>query len=149
MNDVTKKSQPRTHLDLFDDFDNLFGGLLRPSRYLAEQRQGRQSPAIDLVEKDDVYELRAELPGIEKEDLHISVEDGILTINAQTKNEHREEKDGRVIRQERYLGKYVRSLRLGNNIDESRIDANYVDGVLTVLIPKPDEVKPKKIEVKY
>ena len=149
MNDVVKKSQPQSRLDLFDDFDNLFGNLFRPSRFINEPRAGTQTPAIDLIEKDDAYELRAELPGVEKEDLDISIKDGVLTINAQTKNEHREEKDGRLIRQERYLGKYVRSLRLGSNIDETKIDANYVDGILSVMIPKPEEVKPQKIDVKY
>ena len=72
----------------------------------------------------------------------------MLAINAERKEDKKDEKDGRVIRQERYYGKFVRSLRLGSDIDESGIEARYEDGVLKLSLPKTAEVKPRKVDVK-
>ena len=72
----------------------------------------------------------------------------MLTINAERKEEKKDEKDGRVIRQERYYGKFVRSLRLGSDIDEERIEAQYENGVLNLSLPKTAEVKPRKVDIK-
>ena len=83
-----------------------------------------------------------------REDLNVTINDGVLTINAERKEEKKDEKDGRVIRQERYYGKFVRSLRLGSDIDEGRIEAEYENGVLNLSLPKTAEVKPRKVDVK-
>ena len=91
--------------------------------------------------------MRAELPGIKKEDLDVSINEGILTINAESRFEHEDKEKGRVIRQERRYGKYVRSMRLGGEVDEDNVAADYSDGVLTLTLPKADKVKPKKIAV--
>ncbi len=73
--------------------------------------------------------------------------DGVLTINAESRFEKEDREEGRVIRQERRYGKYVRSIRLGNDIDASHVKANYKDGVLELELPKVEEVKPKKIAI--
>ena len=89
----------------------------------------------------------ADVPGAKKEDIDVTLENGILTITAETKSEKEEKEGERVLRQERRYGKYVRSLRLGTQIDEKGVKANYKDGVLELTLPKAEEVKPKKITV--
>jgi len=105
-------------------------------------------PAIDVSEKEGVYLVKAELPGVARENLDVTIKDGVLTIKAERKEEKKDERDDRVIRQERYYGKFVRSLRLGSDIDEGRIEAQYEDGVLKLSLPKTAEVKPRKVDIK-
>jgi HSP20 family protein len=71
----------------------------------------------------------------------------VLTINAERKEESKKEEEGRLIRQERYYGKFVRSLRLGADVDEGKVAAEYKDGVLHLNLPKTAEVKPRKVAV--
>jgi HSP20 family protein len=70
-----------------------------------------------------------------------------LTINAETRYENEHKEDGRIIRQERRYGKFVRSMRLGDEVDKEKVEAEYKDGVLSLRLPKAEAVKPKKIEV--
>ena len=105
-------------------------------------------PAIDVSENEGAYLVKAELPGVAREDLDVTIKDGVLAINAERKKEKKDDKDGRVIREERYYGKFVRSLRLGSDVDESGIEAHYEDGVLNLSLPKTAEVKPRKVDVK-
>ena len=105
-------------------------------------------PAIDVSEKEGFYLVKAELPGVARENRDVTINDGVLTINAERKEEKKDERDDRVIRQERYYGKFVRSLRLGSDIDEGRIEAQYEDGVLKLSLPKTAEVKPRKVDIK-
>lgn len=139
---------PLTRWGLWDnDIDRMFQGFLNPMRGVEEARDEDLFPAMDVKERADAYVIVADVPGAKKEDIDVSLENGILTISAETKSE-KEEKDGeRVLRQERRYGKYVRSLRLGTQIDEKGIKANYKDGVLELTLPKAEAVKPKKITV--
>ena len=128
--------------------DDVFEGFFRP--YAANPNNatgGSLVPAIDLHENDNSYTVRAEIPGVKKEDIDVTVHDGVLTINAETRYENEEKEEGRVIRQERRYGKYVRSIRLGKDVDESHVKASYKDGVLELDLPKVEEVKPKKISI--
>ncbi len=84
---------------------------------------------------------------MKKEDINVTLQDGVLTINAESKVESEEKKEGRVIRQERRFGRYVRSMRLGGAVDESKVQANYKDGVLELVLPKAEEIKPRQISV--
>ena len=95
----------------------------------------------------DAYTIHAELPGVRKADVNVTFENGVLTLSAETKSETEEKEGERVIRQERRYGKYMRSLRLGADIDESKVMANYKDGVLEIVLPKAEAVKPKRINV--
>ncbi|MDX1695673.1 MAG: Hsp20/alpha crystallin family protein [Ketobacteraceae bacterium] len=110
---------------------------------------GLASPLVDIRETDNSYEISAELPGIKKDDVHVHVENGVLSIEAATSDEKTEEKDGKVIRKERYSGKMTRSFTLGNNVNESDITANFENGVLTLTVPKQAPEKPasRRIEI--
>jgi HSP20 family protein len=102
---------------------------------------------VDVAETDIAYLVKAELPGIRKEDLDVTVDDGVLTIKAEHNDNQEQTENGQLIRQERSYGKFVRSLRLGANVNEETITAKYRDGVLHVTLPKAKEVQPRKVEV--
>ena len=93
---------------------------------------------LDVIEEKDQYVLKADLPGIKKEDIKVSLEDNVLTISAERKTET-EAQDRKFHRIERTFGKYQRSLNLGANIDAGKIRANYKDGVLELTVPKAEE----------
>ncbi|HEY7774691.1 MAG TPA: Hsp20/alpha crystallin family protein [Marinagarivorans sp.] len=99
-------------------------------------RYGTISPKVDLREKADTYEISLELPGLKKEDIEISLSKGVLTVEAQNSEEKTEAEHGRVIRQERHYGKYVRSFELNPNIHQADISAKFEHGVLIIDIPK-------------
>ncbi|MEZ5501425.1 MAG: Hsp20/alpha crystallin family protein [Halioglobus sp.] len=94
------------------------------------------APRVDIKEAGDHYEITAELPGVDKKDIHVHVKDGILTLEAETTKEEQEKKKGKVIRQERRYGKFMRSFNLGADIQESDIKATFKDGVLKLEAPK-------------
>ncbi|MGA8261844.1 MAG: Hsp20/alpha crystallin family protein [Arenicellales bacterium] len=150
MNELARVPESRSLWGVFDDFDSLFDDFWRPARAarLGRGAGGAFAPALDVTETENEYRVRADLPGVKKEDLDISVQDGVLTINAETKYEDEEKKEGRVIRQERRYGKFVRSMRLGDSVDTNKIKADYKDGVLNLVLPKAEEVRPKRIDVK-
>jgi HSP20 family protein len=108
------------------------------------------SPRVDVKEKKDHYEITAELPGVEKEDIQIHVKDGILTLEAETTQEDKEEKEGKVIRQERRYGKFMRSFNLGGDVHGPDIQASFKNGVLKLKAPRvvEKEVERQRIEVK-
>ena len=108
------------------------------------------APRVDIQEQDDHYEITAELPGVDKKDVHVHVKDGILTLEAETTKEDTEKKKGKIIRQERRYGKFMRSFNLGSDVHEDDIKASFTDGVLTLQAPKLAEKAPerRRIEVK-
>ena len=108
---------------------------------------GSITPAIDIREHDSEYVVTADLPGIAKQDLDVTIKDGVLTVNAETVSENTEKSDGRVLRQERRVGRFVRSFRVGSAVEDANISADYKDGVLTVVLPKKEAVTPRKIEI--
>jgi len=130
-----------------DDLDRVFGGFVRPLGWVEEAEAEDLVPAMDIREREDEYVVRTDLPGIKKEDIQITLENGVLTITAETKSEKETKEDGQVLRQERRYGKYVRSLRMGTQVDGNRLKASYKDGVLELILPKAEEAKPRKITV--
>ena len=130
-----------------DDIASLFENFLQPVRWAEEEASQGMAPRLDVVERDNEFVVKAEMPGMKKDDIEVSLENGVLTITAETKSETEEKEGDRVIRQERRYGKYLRSLRLGKEIDEKKVKASYKDGILELVLPKAEEVKPKKIEV--
>ena len=94
--------------------------------------------------------MKADFPGLKKEDISITVDSNVLTLSAEHKEEKEQKEKGRVIRQERRFGKYTRSFSLGNDIDEANISASFNDGVLTLDIPRaaPHAIKSKSIPIK-
>ena len=103
--------------------------------------------AIDVVEEKEQYVLKADLPGINKEDIKVSVENGILTIEGERKSET-EQQDKLVHRVERSYGRFVRTLNVGTNVDTGKIQASYKDGVLQLIVPKTEAAKPKSVDIK-
>lgn len=131
------------------DIDRFFNDVWAPT---TEESRGSTffAPRVDIKEKKDHYEITAELPGVKKEDIQIHVRDGILTLEAETLQEDKEEKEGKLIRQERRYGKFMRSFNLGSDVQESDIKAAFADGILTLEAPKVIEQPPerRRIEVK-
>jgi HSP20 family protein len=102
---------------------------------------------VDVVETDDEYVVKASLPGINPDDIEITYDQNILTIKGEVKSED-ESEDGRYHVRERRYGSFCRNLRLPAAIDAEQIDASYENGVLKLKLPKSEEAKPKRIEVK-
>jgi len=106
----------------------------------------RWLPPMDLVETDDHFVLRADLPGLGEEDVSLEVEDRVLTISGERKAEHETTKEG-YHRVERAFGAFSRSLTLPQGVDPEAVAASFDRGVLEVRIPKPEEKKPRKISI--
>ena len=104
-------------------------------------------PAVDVVENDGSFVLRAELPGVNKDEVKITVQNDILTIKGEKKSET-ETKENQYSRIERSYGSFQRSFTLPHTVKSDKIEASYENGILTVTVPKADEVKPKQIEVR-
>ena len=129
-------------------FDEMFGRSILPSiwrRVPAEQMAW--APSIDVFEKDDKFVVKAEVPGMKEDDIHVSVEGDMLTIRGEKKAES-EVKEEDYYRCERSYGSFLRSVALPSTVDTSKIEADYEDGVLEVTLSKKPEVKPKKVAVK-
>jgi HSP20 family protein len=105
------------------------------------------APALDLYEENDNLILRAELPGMKKEDIDISLHENTISVSGERRNEKRYE-GSQTSREERFFGRFTRSFKLPKPVDPSRVKAAYKDGVLTVTLPKTDEAKPRQIEIK-
>jgi len=147
MNTVNRRLDNPVPFDVFNDFDNIINGFFRPERVSSKQAENAFSLAVDVIENENTYEIQAELPGIDKDDLNVTLEEGVLTIAAENKAEKSDQSEGKVLRRERRYGNFSRSLKLGKDVDENNIDANYKDGVLTVTLAKAAAVQPKKIAI--
>jgi HSP20 family protein len=106
----------------------------------------RWMPPMDLVESGDEFVLRADLPGMSQEDVKIEFEDGTLTVSGERKAEHEEREEG-YYRVERAFGSFSRSLTLPKGINADAVSASFDRGVLEIRIPKPEERKPRRIEI--
>lgn len=104
------------------------------------------SPKVDIVETESKFEIKAELPEVNREDVHVSIDNGVMTIKGERKQE-KEEKGKTFHRIERHFGSFSRSFTLPDNVDQDRIKAAFKDGVMTVELPKNAESKPKSISV--
>jgi HSP20 family protein len=125
------------------DLHRLFNTLFEDRASVAQQRW---VPSMDLVEADDHFLLKADLPGLAEEDVAIEVRDNALTISGERKAEH-ERKERGWYRVERSFGRFSRSLTLPDGVDPDAITASFDRGVLSVTIPKPEQRKPRKIQI--
>jgi HSP20 family protein len=145
---VRNGSAPVSQWGFFgDDLDRVFDNFFRPMRWVEEATSENLTPAMDIVERENEYIVRTDLPGVAKENINITLENGLLTIAAERKNESEVKEGDRTLRKEVRLGRYARSLRLGTQINEKGVKASYRDGVLELTLPKAEEVKPRKISV--
>ena len=106
----------------------------------------RWLPPMDLVEAGDQYVLRADLPGLADGDVNLQVEDNVLTLSGERKTEHDGQQEG-YYRLERAFGAFSRSLTLPDGVDPDRIEAHFDRGVLEIRIPKPEQKKPKRVQI--
>jgi len=125
-------------------WDEFFGPGRRALRPVAEEEW---FPAVDVSESDDKITVKAEVPGMEAKDIEISMVGDTLTIKGEKKSE-REEKGETYHMVERSYGSFCRSLRVPAVVDADKVEATYKNGVLTVVLPKKEEVKPKAIQIK-
>ena len=123
-------------------FDDIFGQ--RPAR--VQWTDGVWNPSVDVTEDKDSLVVKAEMPGLNKDDVKISVHDNVLTLKGEKKQE-KEEKDKDYHRVERSYGSFCRSFQLPTTVRADKIEANYKDGVLSIILPKTEEVKPKEIPI--
>lgn len=105
------------------------------------------APAVDIAEQDDQYVVKIELPGVNKDDVKITLESNILTIRGEKKQE-KENKEDNYHKMERSYGSFQRSFTLPATVKSDKIDASFKDGILTVSLPKAEEAKPKQIDIK-
>ncbi|MDP2960008.1 MAG: Hsp20/alpha crystallin family protein [candidate division Zixibacteria bacterium] len=126
---------------LFDDF---FGGRV-PRRWLKAE-EGLWTPNVDVNETKDEIVVTAEMPGLKKEDIKLSVQDNVLTLSGE-KNHEKEEKDANFYRLERNFGSFCRSFTLPTSVEADKIKASFKDGILKVTLPKSEKVKPKEIPI--
>ena len=123
---------------------NLFDG----RRYASNQPRSTASRfPVDVVEGEDSYELKAELPGLNRKDFHVSAEKGVLTLSAEREAPKQPEND-RYSHYEREHGKFERAFTLPEHVDPSSIEASYVDGVLRLTIRKTEISRPRKVDIK-
>lgn len=136
-----------TRFDPFSSIDDLFRGLLvRPVRFDLEGMPQLQIK-LEVKKSDGAYAVCAELPGVKKEDIQISVDGNLVSISAEVKKESEEKKGEQVLRSERYYGKVERSFTLDSDIDESKVDAKYEDGLLKLVLPTKAASSAKRITV--
>ncbi len=136
----------------FQEMEAMFD---RYTRDLAWPRKGSQeimetgdwAPRVDISETNDAFTIKVEIPEVKKDDVKVTVENGVLTIRGERQQE-KEEKDKKFHRVERYYGIFTRSFTLPDNVNATRIEASFKDGMLYLQLPKTEEVKPKAIEVK-
>lgn len=107
---------------------------------------GDWSPRVDIAETDGEFTIKAELPEVNKEDVHVSVSNGVMTLKGERKQE-KEEKGKKYHRIERHYGSFCRSFTLPDDVDAANVTAAFKDGMLTVKLPKAAESKPKAIEI--
>lgn len=129
-------------MDVFDGFDrDFFHGFWRPEHMLYG-KNAQNLMKTDVKETEDGYEVAVDLPGFKKDEIALDLQNGNLTITARKGVEKKEEdKEGKMLRQERYAGTLSRSFYVGDAVTEEDIKARYEDGVLTLAIPKKDHAK--------
>jgi len=132
-------------LDPFGELDDLFKGFfVRPVMF---EGKPQMQIKMDLKEKDDAYVVHADIPGVKKEDIHVSIDGNQVSISAETRMEKEEKEGEKVLHSERYVGKVARSFSLAHDVDEAKSQAKYADGVLELTLPKKAASQAKKLAV--
>ena len=145
---VQRKPREMKHFgNLFDEVFNL--GIMPQSRELRNRwlEGGEWSPLVDVMDKKDKIIAKAELPGVDKKDIKITLSDNILTIRGERKEEQETKKEDYYC-SERVQGNYSRTIALPVEVDSKKIKASFKNGVLEVILPKAEKVTPKEIEIK-
>lgn len=134
-----------------DIFNNLFQGfVVRPvggASGLAPNGAARPF-SVEVVEEEKAYAVHAELPGVTRDDIHVTIDGNDVAISAEVKNQREDRSEGRVLRSERYYGKLYRAFQLADAIDEGAAEAKYADGVLELRLPKKAVPSAKRLEIR-
>jgi len=140
MFDLTTYRPKNNLMTLFDDFfnDDFFFPTTKSNTHLIK---------TDIIEEDDKFIVKADMPGLKKDDVDINIKDNILSIKAERKDESVDEKKN-FIKKEIFVGKVERTFSLPNNIESDKISAEMIDGQLLISIPKSEKIKPKQIKIK-
>lgn len=128
-----------------DSFEDLFRRVLRPMRW-----EGEDQPLqikVDVEEDDKSYKVKAEVPGVKKEDINVQIDRNQVTISAESKREKEVKEKGTVVRSERYYGSLFRSFSLGQEVDQAGASAKYTDGILELTLPKKATSETKKLTI--
>jgi HSP20 family protein len=140
----------RGFMDLQSEVDRMFDGVLSGLARSPERRRQTAtewSPAMDVLSRDGDLVIRAELPGVKKEDVDITLSGGVLTLSGRSGVEHKEQNGGYYLRERRY-GAFRRSMALPEDVDESKIHASFEDGILEVTVEGAAAVQePRRIEI--
>ena len=153
MNLIPRKHQPLQRgpfedlLGLQSQMNRLFDfSLGRWSDDADAFRENFWAPAVDISDGKDSLTVKADLPGLKKEEIDISIHDGVLVIKGEKKSEE-EQKGKGYLRSERFYGAFARQITLPSSVDDTKIKASYKDGVLELVLPKKEEAKPKQIKI--
>ena len=156
--DITTLEISMANITRFDPFGDI--ATFAPFRDIEEllrvprlRSWGRDFPAapeikIDVTEDEKTYHVKAEVPGVKKEDIHVAVEGNQVSISAEVRKEEEEKKGKTVLRSERYYGKQERSFTLMHDLDEGKAEAKYQDGILDLVLPKKNGAVSKQLAIK-
>jgi HSP20 family protein len=137
-----------SNLTRLDPFDDLFRGF-----FVRPVEMGNSTPAqspvikMDVKENADSFQVHAELPGVKKEDIHVTIDGNLVSISAEVKQEKEVKEGERVLRSERYFGKVSRSFQLAQDIDDGKAAAKFNDGVLELTLPKRAATASKRLAI--
>ena len=126
-------------------FEDMFRSMLKPMRWEVEGTPVEIK--VDVEENDKAYTVKAEMPGLKKEDINVRIEGNVVSIGAEAKREKEVKEQGKVIRSERYYGSLFRSFSLGHDVAEAEARAKYADGILELTLPKKTGTAAKKLAV--
>ncbi len=137
----------------FQEFENLLSrynkGTSGPGTQLSNDLNFADwEPSCDIEEEEDRYVIKADLPGVDKKDIDVKLENGVISIRGEKQTEKETGKGTKRHRTERFHGTFARSFTLPDAVKDERVDATYKDGVLSLVIPKAEEAKPKSIDIK-
>jgi len=135
------RNNPHTELD-----DLFKGFFVRPMHFEGDLKE-KMSIKVDITKADGIYTVKAEMPGVSKEDIHVLIEGNMVTISGEVKKESEEKKGEEVLRSERYFGRVSRSFTLPQDIDETMSKASYRDGVLHLTLATQSAAGSKKLAI--
>ena len=142
---LTKWDPFRQMEDMFEQYNKALSWPYRGGHEIVAA--GEWMPRVDISETESDFGLKVEIPDVKKDEVKVTVDNGVLTITGERKQE-KEEKGKKFHRVERYFGSFMRSFTLPDNVDEAKIEASFKDGMLNLRLPKTEKSKPKAIDVK-
>ena len=137
----------------FQEFEKLFDryshpGMMHPGKGMSTDiSMPDWAPSVDISEEETKYQIKADLPGVDKKDINVSLHDGVIKISGEKRTESESGKDSKNHRMERFYGSFSRSFVLPESVDEDQVEANYKDGVLTLDIPKSQKAPAKPVGI--